>query len=169
MFRNLTTRNIHGSGATPENQTPDVAQLMAQQVQDKIPNIVTQVTDGINASRRNNQDRGEGGSGGSNQGCTYRTFMSCKPKEFYGKEGVVGLLAWFDSMESVPHIIKCSEGSNVEYAALQLQGRALTCWNIQVQTQGREVAYGMSWEDFKKLLVEEYCSECVVQKLEVEF
>jgi len=165
----MTTRNTRSSGATPENQTPDVAQLIAQQVQNAIPNIVTQVTAGINASRRNNRDRNEDGSGGSDQGCTYKTFMSCKPKEFYGKEGAVGLLAWFDSIESVLHISKCSEGHKVEYAACQLQGRALTWWNIQVQTRGREAAYGMSWEEFKKLLVEEYCSKSEMQKLEAEF
>ncbi|KAJ9544641.1 LOW QUALITY PROTEIN: hypothetical protein OSB04_024348 [Centaurea solstitialis] len=130
----------------PNDQTPDIAQLVAQQVQNAIPSIVTQVTAGIDNRRRSGGDQsGEGGSG-SNQGCTYKTFMSCKPKEFHGKEGAVGLLFWFDSMES-----------------------GLTWWNIQVQTRGREAAYNLSWEDFKKLLIEEYCPKSELQKLEAEF
>ncbi|KAJ9563825.1 hypothetical protein OSB04_008985 [Centaurea solstitialis] len=134
-----------------------------------IPNIVTQVTAGIDNRRRSGGDQsGEGGSG-SSQECTYKTFMSCKPKEFHGKEGAVGLLSWFDSMESVLHISKCSDNRKVEYAACQLQGRALTWWNIQVQTRGREAAYNLSWEDFKKLLIEEYCPKSELQKLEAEF
>ncbi|KAJ9543976.1 hypothetical protein OSB04_023683 [Centaurea solstitialis] len=127
----MTTRNTRSTGSTPNNQTPDIAQLVAQQVQNAIPNIVTQVTAGIDNRRRSGGDQsGEGGSG-SSQGCTYKTFMSCKPKEFHGKEGAVGLLSWFDSMESVLHISKCSDNRKVEYAACQLQGRALTWWNIQ--------------------------------------
>ncbi|KAJ9544482.1 hypothetical protein OSB04_024189 [Centaurea solstitialis] len=165
----MTTRNTRSTGSTPNNQTPDIAQLVAQQVQNAIPNIVTQVTAGIDNRRRSGGDQsGEGGSG-SSQGCTYKTFMSCKPKEFHGKEGAVGLLSWFDSMESVLHISKCSDNRKVEYAACQLQGRALTWWNIQVQTRGREAAYNLPWEDFKKLLIEEYCPKSELQKLEAEF
>ncbi|KAJ9563828.1 hypothetical protein OSB04_008988 [Centaurea solstitialis] len=165
----MTTRNTRSTGSTPNDQTPDIAQLIAQQVQNDIPNIVTQVTAGIDNRRRSGGDQsGEGGSG-SSQECTYKTFMSCKPKEFHGKEGAVGLLSWFDSMESVLHISKCSDNRKVEYVACQLQGRALTWWNIQVQTRGREAAYNLSWEDFKKLLIEEYFPKSELQKLEAEF
>ncbi|KAJ9545268.1 hypothetical protein OSB04_024975 [Centaurea solstitialis] len=165
----MTTRNTRSTGSTPNDETPDIAQLVAPQVQNAIPSIVTQVTAGIDNRRRSGGDQsGEGGSG-SNQGCTYKTFMSCKPKEFHGKEGAVGLLSWFDSMESILHISKCSDNRKVEYAACQLQGRALTWWNIQVQTRGREAAYNLLWEDFKKLLIEEYCPKSELQKLEAKF
>nr|GEX76886.1 RNA-directed DNA polymerase, eukaryota [Tanacetum cinerariifolium] len=48
-------------------------------------------------------------------------------------------------------------------------GRALTWWNTLVQTQGRAAAIAQSWEDFKKLLMEEYCTDNEVEKLESEF
>ncbi|KAJ9561298.1 hypothetical protein OSB04_006458 [Centaurea solstitialis] len=83
----MTTRNTRSTGSTPNNQTPDIAQLVAQQVQNAIPNIVTQVTAGIDNRRRSGGDQGGEGGSSSNQGCTYKTFMSCKPKEFHGKEG----------------------------------------------------------------------------------
>ncbi|GJR45659.1 ribonuclease H-like domain-containing protein [Tanacetum coccineum] len=89
--------------------------------------------------------------------------------EFYGNEGAVGLLSWIEGMESKLHISKCSENSKVEYTTCLLQGRALTWWNTQVQTYGREVALRLTWEEFKKFLLEEYCPKSEVQKLESEF
>ncbi|GKB89210.1 putative reverse transcriptase domain-containing protein, partial [Tanacetum coccineum] len=90
-------------------------------------------------------------------------------KEFFGTEGAVGLLTWFESTESVLHITKCPAESQVEFAASMLQGRALTWWNTLVQTRGRAAAIAQPWEDFKKLLMEEYCPDDEVQKLESEF
>ncbi|KAJ9552791.1 LOW QUALITY PROTEIN: hypothetical protein OSB04_016836 [Centaurea solstitialis] len=67
------------------------------------------------------------------------------------------------------NVNNCAEDRKVEYASCQLQGRALTWWNIQVQTRGRENAYRHSWEEFKGLLVEEYCPKSEIQKLEAKF
>nr|GFB59833.1 reverse transcriptase domain-containing protein [Tanacetum cinerariifolium] len=50
-----------------------------------------------------------------------------------------------------------------------LQGCALTWWNTLVQTRGRASAIAPYWEDFKKLLMEEYCPDDEVKKLESEF
>nr|GEV66213.1 putative reverse transcriptase domain-containing protein [Tanacetum cinerariifolium] len=49
------------------------------------------------------------------------------------------------------------------------EGRVLTWWNTLVQTRGRAAAIAQSWEDFKKLLMEEYCPDDEVEKLESEF
>ncbi|KAJ9535469.1 hypothetical protein OSB04_un001405 [Centaurea solstitialis] len=57
-------------------QTPDIAQLVAQQVQNAIPNIVTQVTAGIDNRRRSGGDQSGEGEIGRNQGCTYKTFIT---------------------------------------------------------------------------------------------
>nr|GEU50778.1 putative reverse transcriptase domain-containing protein [Tanacetum cinerariifolium] len=50
-----------------------------------------------------------------------------------------------------------------------LQGTALTWWNTLVQTRGRAATIGQPWEDFKKLLMKEYCPDDEIQKLESEF
>ncbi|KAJ9544413.1 hypothetical protein OSB04_024120 [Centaurea solstitialis] len=73
-----------------------------------------------------------------------------------------------DCMESVLHISKCLERNKVEYAACLLQGRALTWWNTQVQTRGRDATGQITWEDFKKMLKEEFCPRIEIQKLEAE-
>ncbi|GJU44434.1 putative reverse transcriptase domain-containing protein [Tanacetum coccineum] len=80
---------------------------------------------------------------GGNNGCTYKGFMACNPKEYDGKGG--------------------------EYAASSFVNKALTWWNTQVQARGREAAIGMSWTDFKALLVEEFCLSNEMEKLESEF
>ncbi|XP_052627036.1 uncharacterized protein LOC128133579 [Lactuca sativa] len=149
----------------PQNETPDVAHIVAQQLMQAIPNIVTQVTARLNA----NQGSSGGNRGNNERECNYKSFMACKPKEFHGKEGAVGLLKWIDSMESVLHISKCLERKKVEYASCLFQDRALTWWNTLVQTRGRTAAYQLTWEDLKKLLVEEYCPKDELQKLESEF
>ncbi|GJW52530.1 reverse transcriptase domain-containing protein [Tanacetum coccineum] len=130
-----------------------------------LADLLTQIVANLNVRRTND---GEGSSNAGN-GCSYKTFMASNPKEFYGTEGAVGLLSWFESVESKLSITKCTEGNKVEYTACLLQGRALTWWNTQVQTRGREAANGLSWENFKKLLTYEYCRKDQVQNLESEF
>nr|GFA15353.1 hypothetical protein [Tanacetum cinerariifolium] len=75
--------------------------------------------------------------------CSIKTFRASGAKEFFGTE--------------------------VEFASSMLQGRALTWWNTLVQTRGKAATIAQSWEDFKKLLMEEYCPDDEVEKLELEF
>ncbi|KAJ9545153.1 hypothetical protein OSB04_024860 [Centaurea solstitialis] len=138
--------------------------LVSEQVLASLPSIVSQVAAGLNANKENNL----GPDAVTNHECTYKSFRSCNPKEFHGTEGSVGLLTWIESMECVLHISKCTEGNKVEYAACLLQGRALTWWNTQVQTRGRAAIGQITWEDFKKMLKEEFCSRSEIQNLEVE-
>ncbi|GJZ19883.1 hypothetical protein Tco_0556473, partial [Tanacetum coccineum] len=63
------------------NENPDIAAIIAQQLQTILPQIVTQVTNNVN-----NANGGNGGNGGNN-GCTYKGFMACNPKEYDGKGG----------------------------------------------------------------------------------
>ena len=57
----------------------------------------------------------------------------------------------------------------MEYAACQFQKMALTWWNTLVLTRGRAAAYQLTWEELKKLLLEEFCPKEALQKLESEF
>ncbi|GKF00609.1 hypothetical protein Tco_0027532 [Tanacetum coccineum] len=70
-----------------------------------------------------------------------KTFKASSAKEFFSTEGAVGLLTWFES----------------------------TAFNTLVQTRGWAAAIAQPWEDFRKLLIEEYCPDDEVQKLESEF
>ncbi|KAJ9544268.1 hypothetical protein OSB04_023975 [Centaurea solstitialis] len=145
----------------PRRENPELARLVSEQVIASLPNIVSQVAAGLNANQNRNQEPRD-------RECTYKSFRSCNPKEFHGTGGAVGLLTWLEGMESVLHISKCTEGNKVEFAACLLQGRALTWWNTQVQTRGREATGQISWEDFKKMLKDEFCPRSELQKLEAE-
>ncbi|GJR12344.1 putative reverse transcriptase domain-containing protein [Tanacetum coccineum] len=114
------------SGPNNDNENPDIAALIAQQLQTILPQIVTQVTNNVN-----NANNGNGGNGnGGNNGCTFKAFQSCNPKEYDGKGGAI----------------------------------ALTWWNTQVQARGREAAMAMTWNEFKALLVEEFCPSNEMEK-----
>ncbi|GJY70172.1 reverse transcriptase domain-containing protein [Tanacetum coccineum] len=73
---------------------PDVAEIIAQQLQNIIPNIVTQVTNNLNNANGN-------GNGGGNIGCTYKGFVACGPQDFDRTGGAVALTRWIEKIESV--------------------------------------------------------------------
>ncbi|GKB57804.1 hypothetical protein Tco_0913990 [Tanacetum coccineum] len=53
--------------------------------------------------------------------CSYSEFLKCKPLDFKGTEGVVGLTRWFEKMESVFSISNCPATSQVKFATCTLQ------------------------------------------------
>nr|GEV76507.1 reverse transcriptase domain-containing protein [Tanacetum cinerariifolium] len=125
--------------------------VIAQKLQGLLPTIVAQVdVRNVNASNRRN-------------GCSHKEFVACKPKD--GKGGAVAYTRWFEKMDAVQDIIGCGDNQKVKYSACSLTDKALTWWNSQVQTKGREATGGITWEDFKALMKEEYCPSNEIQKL----
>ncbi|GJW74511.1 putative reverse transcriptase domain-containing protein [Tanacetum coccineum] len=104
------------------------------------------LTNNVNNANNGNGGNGGGGNGnGGNNGCTFKAFQSCNPKEYDGKGG----LRYLQSSSFV--------------------NKALTLWNTQVQARGRVAAMAMAWNDFKALMVEEFCPSNEMEKLENEF
>ncbi|GJY84183.1 hypothetical protein Tco_0497559 [Tanacetum coccineum] len=112
-------------------------------------------SDGDNGNGGNgNGENGNGGNGNPNENgrgdrpvareCTYQDFMKCQPLNFKGTEGVVGLIRWFEKMETVFHISNCPEKYQVKYATCTLLNSALTWWNSHKRTIGTEAAFSMS-------------------------
>ncbi|GKC77484.1 hypothetical protein Tco_1128258, partial [Tanacetum coccineum] len=83
------------------------------------------------------------------KGCTYKEFLACNPKEYDGKGGVVVYTRWIEKMELVQDMSCCGDNQKVKYIAGSFVGKALTWWNSQIRTLGREVAVGMPWDNFK--------------------
>ncbi|GJT38979.1 hypothetical protein Tco_0938844 [Tanacetum coccineum] len=71
-----------GPSSSNNNENPDVATVIAQQLQA----IITQV-----ANNANNGNNGGGNGNGRNNGCSFKTFQSCNPKEYNGKGGAIAL------------------------------------------------------------------------------
>ncbi|GJU65386.1 reverse transcriptase domain-containing protein [Tanacetum coccineum] len=145
------------------NENPDVATVIAQQLQA----IITQVAN--NANNANNGNNGGGNGNDGNNGCSFKTFQSCNPKEYDGKGGAIALTRWIEKMENVIDNSGCAENQKVRYATSSLVNKALTWWNTQCQARGRVAAMALSWNDFKALMVEEFCPSNEMEKLENEF
>ncbi|GJX17656.1 putative reverse transcriptase domain-containing protein [Tanacetum coccineum] len=151
----------------PNNENPDIAAIIAQQLKAILPQIVTQVTNNVNNANGGN---GGGGNGnGGNNGCIFKAFQSCNPKEYDGKGSAIVLTRWIKKMENVIDNSGCVENQKVRYAVRSLVNKALTWWNTQVQARGREAAMAMTWNDFKALMVEEFYPSNEIEKLESEF
>nr|GEV48782.1 hypothetical protein [Tanacetum cinerariifolium] len=91
------------------------------------------------------------------KGCSYKTFINRKPHSFNGAEGIVGLKCWFETMEQVFEIFKCTEDDKVKFAMCTLEGRALTWWNGNVQTLGLANANQIPWSNVEAMMTTEYC------------
>ncbi|KAD3640173.1 hypothetical protein E3N88_29396 [Mikania micrantha] len=64
---------------------------------------------------------------------------------------------------------ECSDENRVKYATGTLEGPALTWWNTHVQTFGLETANSIPWDNFTRMLHEEYCPRDEIRKLEEKF
>ncbi|GJZ47623.1 putative reverse transcriptase domain-containing protein [Tanacetum coccineum] len=134
---------------------PDFSTIIAQQLQNLLPTIwLKLVTEEMLEIRM--------------IGCSYKEFLACNPKEYDGKGGVVVLTRWIEKMESVHDMSGCSVDQKVKYTAGSFMGKALTWWNSQIRTLSREVAVSMSWNDFKFMMIQEFCPSHEMQKLESE-
>ncbi|GKE55421.1 reverse transcriptase domain-containing protein, partial [Tanacetum coccineum] len=104
----------------------------------------------------------------ASSGCSYKEFLACNPKEYDGKCGAVVLTRWIEKMESVHDMSGCSIDQKVKYTAGLFVGKALTWWNSQIRTLSREVIVSMSWNNFKFMMIQEFCPSHEMQKLESE-
>ncbi|GJW53416.1 putative reverse transcriptase domain-containing protein [Tanacetum coccineum] len=138
--------------------------------------VSDEVAKALAADRATRDATGAGGAGNAGgperaqqaRDCTFSSFMKCGPTQFHGKEGAIELCRWFEKMESTFGISECAERSKVKFAAATLQGRALTWWNTQVATLGLAEANGKSWDDMKKMMLEEFCPEEEISRMEDE-
>ena len=158
---------------TTDNAFPttseELARVIAQAIAEHKANRANSSGGSGGAGRRGSEN--ENGAEAENpvRGCSYKTFMTCKPCIFKGSEGAVGIVRWIEKMESVLDISGCSEDQKVRYATCTFQDEALSWWNLHVQSLGRDAAYALSWAELKTLMMEKYCPRSEVQKLEAEF
>nr|GEY28370.1 reverse transcriptase domain-containing protein [Tanacetum cinerariifolium] len=53
--------------------------------------------------------------GNGRNGCSYKEFVACKPKEFDSKGGVVAYIRWVEKMEAVQDISGCGDNQKVKH------------------------------------------------------
>ncbi|KAJ0610183.1 putative nucleotidyltransferase, Ribonuclease H [Helianthus annuus] len=105
----------------------------------------------------------------SAKGCTYKYFVSCKPREFTGEKGAVDCITWLDEMDTIVDISGCAARDVVKYVSQSFKGEALAWWRALVQASGKSALYKMTWEEFIALIKENYCPQHEVEKIEADF
>ncbi|GJW87247.1 hypothetical protein Tco_0162587 [Tanacetum coccineum] len=109
--------------------------------------IMTQVTNNLNNAL------GIWKIGGGNNGCTYKGFVACGPRDFDGTGGAVALTRWIEKMESVIDNSGCLANQRVKSAIL-------TAWDIDSDDGSRR----MDWLSNPKGLCD-LCHEKIVRIL----
>ncbi|GKF62463.1 reverse transcriptase domain-containing protein, partial [Tanacetum coccineum] len=99
----------------------DFSTVIAQQLQDLLPTIIAQV--GNHASNIQGDVRSVNVSNGRN-GCSYKEFMACNPKDYDGKGGAIVYTRWIEKMESVQDMSGCGVNQKVKYTACSFIGKA---------------------------------------------
>ncbi|GKE42419.1 putative reverse transcriptase domain-containing protein, partial [Tanacetum coccineum] len=93
-------------------------------MQNILPQIVTQVTNNVNNANANGGDE-NGKNGGNendgNNGCSYKTFLACNPRDYDRKRGAVALTRWIEKIKSVIENSGCAENQKVEFKALLVE------------------------------------------------
>jgi hypothetical protein len=98
-----------------------------------------------------------------------KQFTSCNPPKYSGEEGATALLQWFEAMETTFLVSECPEHLKVLYATTALTKRALTFWNGQKIILGLEEITDLSWMECESMLLDEFCPDNELAKLEEEF
>ncbi|GJZ87635.1 reverse transcriptase domain-containing protein [Tanacetum coccineum] len=130
-----------------------------QQLQNLLPTIVAQVGD---------QCRGQGNCRNQNSDAVNDNIRGDVSRGYRVSSRYEWVFRWIEKMESVQDMSRCRDNQKVKYTTGSFVGKALTWWNSQIHTRGREAAVGMSWEDFKTLTREEFCPSYEMQKLKTE-
>ncbi|GJX43069.1 putative reverse transcriptase domain-containing protein [Tanacetum coccineum] len=180
------TMTITRSGMTPEA----IEELVNRRVEEALAAYeATRATNALETeNQRQNGSDGDSGNGNGGNGncrnenpdesvrgdrpiareCTYQDFMKYQPLNLKGTKEVVGLIRWFEKMETMFHISNCPKKSQVKYATCTLLDSALTWWNSHKRTIGTEAEFAMSWGELMKLMTEVYCLRNEIQKMETE-
>ncbi|GKE52631.1 hypothetical protein Tco_1487787 [Tanacetum coccineum] len=164
-------RNVEGVNGGVGG-APDFSMISAQQLHNLLPAMLAQVGNQGNVGNQNDnvinenvqENVGNVIVNGNRVGCSYKEFLACNPKEYDGKGGDVVLTRWIEKMKSVHDMSGCSNDQKVKYIAGSFVGKALTWWNSQIRTLSREVAVSMSWNDFKFMMIQEFCPSHVPQQ-----
>ncbi|XP_024961593.1 uncharacterized protein LOC112502021 [Cynara cardunculus var. scolymus] len=101
--------------------------------------------------------------------CSYKTFLCCKPPEFVGSDDPVACMNWLREIEQAFRACDCDEGQKEKFGSQMLRGATLTWWNIVISTVEVTELAKMSWATFKENVLEEYCNEQEMDRIEEEF
>ena len=86
-------------------------------------------------------------------GCSYKTFLACKPPEFVGTTEPVKCIYWLKEMEMAFEASECNENQRVGFASHLLKGEALDWWDLIRSSLAPGDLAQLSWVEFKRKLL----------------
>ncbi|KAI3707651.1 hypothetical protein L6452_26278 [Arctium lappa] len=101
--------------------------------------------------------------------CTFKTFLGCRPTEFKGTDDPLVCMNWVREMEQAFRSSECGESQKAIFGSQMLRGTALSWWNVYSSSVEATVLAKLSWSTFKEKLMEEFCNERALDRLEEEF
>ncbi|KAJ9544297.1 hypothetical protein OSB04_024004 [Centaurea solstitialis] len=105
----------------------------------------------------------------STHGCSYKTFVACKPLTYQGERDPVLALRWIEEIEMVFETCRCAVENKVAFARSMLKADALHWWNVETGARGTEAVRTMSWKRFVAKFRSQFCPLAATKKMEEEF
>ena len=99
----------------------------------------------------------------------YKTFLSCKPPEFAGTTEPIRCIRWLKEMETIFDACDCLENQRIKYATRLLKDETVDWWELIRSSLTPENLARLSWAEFKEKLMEKYCGQRALDKIENEF
>nr|APU93382.1 putative gag-pol polyprotein [Marshallia obovata] len=104
-----------------------------------------------------------------NERAVYRNFHEGKPPQFDGTRSAAVVHRWLLEIESVIDLSECKKNQEVRFAAHSLVSEALYWWQNTKQALGRRAVKNMKWAQFKQLIIDNFCLDHEMEKIEQEF
>ncbi|KAI3758661.1 hypothetical protein L6452_06230 [Arctium lappa] len=101
--------------------------------------------------------------------CSYKSFLGCRPPEFFCFDDPVVCVKWIRAIEQAFGSSECGDDQRVQFGTQLLRDTALIWWNVIQSTLTPVVLAQLSWTEFKKKLLEEFCNERTMDRIEKEF
>ncbi|GJW51267.1 putative reverse transcriptase domain-containing protein [Tanacetum coccineum] len=133
---------------------PDFSTIISQQLLNLLPTLLAQI--------------GNQGNVGNQDGNVVNENVQENIRNVMVNNNRVVFTRWIEKMEYVQDMSGCGMDQKVKYTVGSFVGKALKWWKSQFCTLSREVTVGMSWDDFKALMSEEFYPSHEMQKLESE-
>ncbi|KAJ0854939.1 putative transcription factor interactor and regulator CCHC(Zn) family [Helianthus annuus] len=137
--------------------------MITKQMAKVVPQVVSELYE--NMSKSSEESRAET----PKAAFSFKQFKACGPKEFTGEEGPTALFQWFDSIEVTLRQSGCPDNLRTLNATVVFQSRTLNWWTAERNKRGNDVTYGLSWDELKNVMLDEFCPPHERQKLEDEF
>jgi hypothetical protein len=148
----------------------ELAKLIVDHIAAAVPTIAAQLkADAVDQGSGGGSGIDSGFTGGSGAGCTYKSFLDCRPPTFKGTDGATSVIQWIESVEAVIRRSGCAPNQVVTYVIGMFQGPDLTWWNTIVYARSTDVVDKMPWTEFKELMLMKFYPRNEIQKLVQEF